>query len=340
VTIGWTYYAITLLVFFGVNVIACWALDLQFGTTGILNFGFIVFQAAGAYTAAVLTLGPPAPGGFETYFFGASLPWPLPWIMAMAVGGVLALGVGAFALRPARRDYQAMSLLIVSVIVTLVVSSKTQLLNGTNGLSGIPKPFASLNLDLVSYGWLYVGLTLLSALGVCLLVRRLKRSPWGTRLKAIRDNPDAAAALGSDVRKETLTVFVVGGMLAALSGAVLVQFIAAWAPDSWTYPETFGYLTAIVVGGAGSTLGVALGAGLVQGIITESVTFLPGFSAPQYVASVQWILIGLLVIGFLWWRPQGLIPERPRTFRRLGTESGERQRVEQPASGISWSRSR
>ncbi len=66
------YYIITLLVYAGVSIIACWGLDLEYGQTGVLNFGFVVFQAAGAYTAAVLTLGPSGSNHYEQYLGGAN----------------------------------------------------------------------------------------------------------------------------------------------------------------------------------------------------------------------------------------------------------------------------
>lgn len=311
----WAYYVATLVVFLGVNAIACWSFDLQLGTTGILNFGFILFQAAGAYTAAVLTLGPPSTS-FESqsYVFGASLPWPLPWIAAMVVGGLLALIVGVVAMHPVRRDYQAIAMLVIAISVFVVVSSEPKILNGTTGLGGIPQLFSGLRLDFADYGWFYAGLTCAVAAGVYFVIHRIKGSPWGRRLRAIRENRAAAAALGTNVRKETLAVFVIGGVFAALSGAVLVQFITAWAPNSWEYAETFVYLTAIVVGGMGNSLGVILGTVLVQTVIVEGVTFLPSFSTGTIVASLQWLIISALLIAFLWWRPRGLVPERRRTF--------------------------
>src|ERR1700694_4460983 len=86
------YYITTLLVYAGVDAIACLGLSQQFGVGGVTNFGFIIFQAAGAYAAAVLSLPPDSANGvFQTYIGGLSLPFPLPWIGAALVGGLLAL---------------------------------------------------------------------------------------------------------------------------------------------------------------------------------------------------------------------------------------------------------
>jgi len=315
---AWQYFIITLLVYFGTNAIACWALNLQYGVSGIMNFGFIVFQAAGAYTAAVFTLGPAGAFGFQHYIVGVSLPWPFPLLVAMAVGVVLSTVVGVIALRPRRGDYQAVLMLIVSIIATTIVTTQTHLLNGTNGLGDIPKPFfGTFGGSEVGYGWFYVLVTAGVTVAGYFLVHRITASPWGRRLRSLRDNADAAAAMGTHVDRERLVVFAVGGALAALSGAVLVEFISAWAPAGWTYPETFLFFAAIIVGGAGNNLGVTLGAAVVLTGILESVQFIPSFGVAGVAESVQWIVVGFLVIAFLWFRPKGLLPERKRL---LGAE--------------------
>jgi len=313
---AWEYYVITLLVYFGTNAIACWSLNLQYGVAGIMNFAFILFQAAGAYTVAVLTLGPAIPGGFQVYVGGTTLPWPVPLLAAVAVGCALALVVGIVALRPQRRDYQAVLMLIISIIATTLISTETGLLNGESGLAALPKPFASVvTSGLVGYGWFYVALTSALAGITYVVVHRITSSPWGRRLRAMRDNPYAAAALGTNVQRERLTVYVLGGGIAALSGGILVQFISAWAPSGWTYPETFLFFAAIIVGGLGNNAGATLGAAIVLGGILEAVAFIPSFGVAGVGESVQWIVVGVLVIAFLWFRPKGLLPERRRRLR-------------------------
>lgn len=316
---AWQYYVITLLVYFGTNAIACWALNLQYGVAGIMNFAFIIFQAAGAYTAAVLTLGPASPLGFQQYVLGARLPWPVVMLAAVAVGCALSLVVGVVALRPRRSDYQAVLMLITSIIATSIVSTETRFLNGEQGLAAVPKPFASvIGSGEISYGWFYVALTAGMVLCSYLVVHRITASPWGRRLRAMRDNPYAAAALGTNVQRERMTVYTVGGGLAALSGAVLVQFISAWAPSGWTYPETFLYFAAIIVGGLGNNAGAVIGAAVVLTGILEAVEFIPSFGIAGVAESVQWIALGLLVIAFLWFRPEGLLPERRRRPAQAG----------------------
>jgi branched-chain amino acid transport system permease protein len=312
-SVAYQYYLITLLVYFGVNTIACWALNLQYGVSGVLNFAFIMFQAIGAYMAGVLTLGPSTGIGFQQYILGATLPFPLPWIAATAVGGLLAFAVGSFALRPERRDYQAMVMLVVSIIASILVVSQASWFNGNNGLAAVPKPFeAQVSTDLVTYGWFYVAMTAILAALVYVVIHRITGSPWGRQLRAMRENAEALEGLGVNVRRESAKVYVIGGALAALSGAVLVQFIGSWSPGSWGTPETFLFFVAIIIGGAGNNFGAMVGAALVLGVLQEGLRYLPSFGYSGLAESIQFMCLGFLILGFLWFRPGGLVPERRR----------------------------
>jgi branched-chain amino acid transport system permease protein len=318
VSTAWQYYLSTLLIYLGVDVMACWGLNLQYGVTGLVNFGFIIFQAAGAYTAAVLTLGPALPaaqGGFQQYVGGARLPFPLPVLAAGAVGAALAALVGTLALRRLRADYEAMVMLVASLIATSVATNQVGLVNGSNGLAAVPMPLASvLHLPALGYRWAYAGITALIVLCVYWLVHVVTSSPLGRALRAVRENEQAAAALGKNVAALRMLAFVAGGAIAGISGAVLVEFILAWSPGSWLYPETFVYFTAIIVGGSGNNLGAMVGALLVPVAFLEATRFVPQFGRPGLVDALQWIIVGALALVFLWFWPRGVIPERRRRF--------------------------
>jgi branched-chain amino acid transport system permease protein len=308
------FYACTLLVYAGVSIIACWGLDLQYGETGIPNFAFIVFQAVGAYIAAVLTLGPAAHSAiisYQQYKFGASLPFPVPLLVATAAGAVLSVPVGLLLMRRLREDYLGIAMLVLSLIATVVVEADVGLFNGTQGLYNVPEPFSG-TLTPLGANWAYVGITALAVIITALVLRRIVRSPLDRVLRAVRDNEVAAAALGKNVGGAKLSTFIVGNSMAAFSGALLIQFIGAWSPSGWEYAETFVYLSAIIIGGRGRRGGVALGAVLLCVGISEGVRYLPSFGAASLAGALQFILIGLLIIGFLWWRPQGILPERKR----------------------------
>src|ERR1700730_16804703 len=152
-------YLTTLVVYLLIDAMAAWGLNLQFGTAGLLNFGFIVYQAAGAYTVAVLSIGSPASnGGFQHYVGGWRLPFPLPLIAAAAVGAVLSLVIGLIGLRRLRSDYQAVIMLVVSLIATDIATAQIGRVNGPAGLSVIPQPLAGLGLSQEAYTWVFAGM--------------------------------------------------------------------------------------------------------------------------------------------------------------------------------------
>src|ERR1700687_5720644 len=162
-----TYYAANLLIYAGIDIIACLALNLQFDVSGIVNFSFIVFQAVGAYTAAILSLPPDTkpPYDFEFYVGGFQLPFPIPWVGGAIAGGLLAIPVGLVVLRRLRSDYQAIALLVLSVIANSVITNARPFLNGAAGIAQVPGPFSDQVDPLTqSYQLLYVGLTMLCVL--------------------------------------------------------------------------------------------------------------------------------------------------------------------------------
>jgi branched-chain amino acid transport system permease protein len=312
------YYAVNLLVYAGVDIIACLALNLQFGVSGIVNFSFIVFQAAGAYAAAVLSMPPDtAPGmDFQFYVGGLQLPFPIPWIGGAIAGGLLAIPVGLVVLRRLRSDYQAIALLVLSVIANTVITNAPTFLGGAAGLALVPQPFSD-QFDVTTYQYFYVGLTAVCVVLVALVAGRIVNSPYGRTLRAMRDHEIAATAIGKNPVQLKMTVFIVGGIIAGLSGAILVGYITAWAPSVWLYPETIILFAAIIVGGRGNNLGAILGALLVPVGFEEVTRLLNNMNIgpnPNLIPALQWVAIGLLIIGFLWFRPEGVRPEARRVF--------------------------
>jgi len=310
------FYISTLLIYLFIDIMGVLGLNLQFGVAGIINFAYIVFVAVGAYTCAVLSLGPDYAGNFQHYAFGASWPFPLPILAAGVVSGLLSLIVGVISLRRLRSDYQAMVMLVLSLIATLVATNATGLVNGPAGLATVPQPLADvLNLAPLEYQWVYAGWCAFLTAVIFLFVRGITNSPLGRTLRAMRDNDRAASALGKSVTNLRLMIFVVGGVIAGISGAVFVEFIQAWSPGSWLYPETFVFLAAIIVGGAANNWGVMVGTLLVPVGFLEATRFLPQVFYDGFIEAMQWVCVGLLILLFLWFRPQGLFPERPSRFQ-------------------------
>jgi branched-chain amino acid transport system permease protein len=311
-----TYYLTTVLVYAAVDILACLAISMQFGVSGIVNFSFIIFQAAGAYTAAVLSLPrDSANGGFQTYILGLNLSFPLPWIGATLVGALLAPPIGLVVLRRLRSDYQAIAMLVLSVIATLVVTNTPPFLDGAAGVSLVPQPLSDkFNPYSGGYLWAYTAGALILAVIVFFIVKRVINSPYGRSLRAMRENEVAAKALGKNAVAMKMTVFVLGGAIAGLSGAILVGFITTWAPSTWLYPETLILFAAVIVGGRGNNYGAVLGALLVPVGFEEATRYIPPFGPPGLIPALEWVCIGGLILGFLWFRPRGVLPERRRVF--------------------------
>ncbi|MGI8714850.1 MAG: branched-chain amino acid ABC transporter ATP-binding protein/permease [Solirubrobacteraceae bacterium] len=309
------YYITTLLVYGGVDAIACLGLSQQFGVGGVTNFGFIIFQAAGAYTAGVLSLpSSGANGGFQSYVGGLGLPFPLPWIGAAIVGGLLAVPFAAIVGRRLRGDFAAVGLLVTAVMFNLLVTNYTPLFNGAAGLSLVPAPLQnSFNPQSTGYQWVYGVVAVLLALAVYWFVSRITDSPYGRTLRAMRDNDVVADSLGKNLRSLRTSSLVVGGAIAGLSGGLLVGFINLWDPQAWGYAETVVLFAAVIIGGLGNHRGAILGAIIVPLAFEEATRYIPPVpNNPNLIPALQWVVIGLLIITFLWFRPQGILPERRR----------------------------
>ena len=312
------YYVITLVVYGAVDVIACLGLSLQFGLGGVTNFGYIIFQAAGAYAAAILSLPPQsANGGFQHYIGGFNLPFPFPWIGAAVAGAVLALPFTFLVGRRLRGDFAAIGLLVTAVLLNLLVMNFVPLFNGDAGLAIVPAPLQSQVMTDTSnsYQWEFaVGVVVLAA-GVFWFIRHITESPYGRTLRAMRDNDKVADSLGKNLLSLRTGMLVVGGAVAGLSGGVLVTFISVWSPAAWTYAETIVLFAAVIIGGRGNHLGAVLGAVIVPVGFEESTRLITNANPslpPNLLPSLQWVAIGLLIAVFLWFRPAGILPERRR----------------------------
>jgi branched-chain amino acid transport system permease protein len=310
------FYLTTLLVYGGVDVIACLGLNQQFGVAGVTNFGFIIFQAAGAYTAAVLALpSDKANGAFQLYLGGLNLPFPLPWLGALLAGGLLAVPFIFLVGRRLRGDFAAVGLLVTAVMANLVVTNYRPLLNGDAGLSLVPGPLqGEYNPQSSGYQWAYAAAAVLLAAAVYWFARRITECPYGRSLRAMRDDAVVADAIGKNLLSMRTAMLITGGAIAGLSGGILVGFISTWAPSAWTYAETIVLFAAVIIGGAGNHRGAVLGALLVPLAFEEATRFLPAAGPPGLIPALQWVAIGLLIVAFLWFRPRGLLPERRRVI--------------------------
>jgi branched-chain amino acid transport system permease protein len=301
--ISYLSFFLTLALILGIAVLG---LNLQWGNAGIFNGGVAAFFGAGAY--GLMLAGGPAREGLG----GFGLPFPLALLAGVALAGLLALAVGLATAR-LRHDYLAIATFGVSVAIEAVARNAQWLTGGATGLRGFPRPFEAAVGDPFLYSLGFLGLVVACAAAVYLGLERLVRSPWGRLLRAIREDETAARALGKNPARARLQAFVIGAMAMGLSGALYGTFYAFVSPQDIAPILTFQLWAMLIVGGAGNNAGALLGAVVVWFGWTASGWALTAF-APQgwqlYGGTIQFILIGLVIVGTLLWRPRGLIPER------------------------------
>ena len=303
---GLVSYAAFFLVFAGIYAIVVLGLNLQWGFTGLFNVGIAGFVGIGAYASALLTAPdyPDQVGGF-------GLPVPLGWLGAMTASGLAALLIGPAALR-LRHDYLAIATFGVAVTLQLVALNAKGLTGGPFGLQFIPKPLSDAIPGALGWTLAYLGITLGLLLLTYLALERLVRSPWGRVLRAIREDETAAEALGKRAFLFRLQAFVIGCAVMGLGGALYAHFVGFIAPEDFLPILTFQIWTMLIIGGSGNNRGAILGAVLVWALWTLSGGALRGLvpaEAQARAASLQVVLVGVLLSAALVLRPRGLLGE-------------------------------
>jgi branched-chain amino acid transport system permease protein len=287
-----------------------WGLNVQFATGGIINFGYIMFEAIGGYVVALFTLG--ARGltqGQQQAIFSYALPFPLPIILAVVIGAALSAVIGTVVLRRVRRDQQAIVMLAMSLAALYFVTADPGFLNGSIGLALIPQPFIGSNVGSAGYEWAFVGGVAVLTLVCWLVVRATTESPFGRALRALRDNEGGAEALGYSAFSLQLRAFILGGAMASLVGGIFAYFVTTWSPSTWGYAETFYFFTVVIVGGMSNLGGVVVGAIVVVGM-QQGFEYLPNIGTSELGVALQTICASALTIAFLALRPKGILPER------------------------------
>ncbi|WP_420407333.1 branched-chain amino acid ABC transporter permease [Hoeflea sp.] len=300
--------------------IICLGLNIQWGQTGLFNVGVAGFVGMGAYVSAALTTPDAIDriGGFE-------LPILVGWAAAMAAGALLSLGVGVLTLRM-RSDYLAITTFGIAVALQLVFQNAESLTGGAFGMAFIPRPFAGMQGEAILFNLANLGVTCAVVLVLYLLLEHLARSPWGRALRAVREDEVAAQALGKNPVYLRLQAFALGGAIMALAGAVQAHFIGFIAPNNYLPMMTFQVWAMLIVGGSGNNRGAILGAVLVWAIWALSGALISElFPADQQAraASLQIVIIGVMLCIILLWRPQGILPEVRSVSRHLGRRKKE-----------------
>ncbi|WP_062014468.1 branched-chain amino acid ABC transporter permease [Aureimonas sp. AU4] len=308
--LGYAAFFLTLALSYAVIALG---LNVQWGQTGLFNVGVAGFVGIGAYASAILTTPDAADriGGF-------ALPVPVGWAAAFAAAALASLVLGWLTIR-LRSDYLAIATFGFAVTVQLAALNLEPLTGGPFGLGFIPRPFAGYAADPLVFGLCNLALVALVLAFVWWVLERLVRSPWGRVLKAIREDEEAARALGKPVTRFRLQAFAIGGGIMGLGGALQAHFIGFIAPENYLPTLTFQVWTMLVVGGAGNNLGAVVGSVVVWGLWSGS-SFLIGAAVDPgnqaRAAALQIVLIGVALCLILVLRPKGLLAEVLSHHRR------------------------
>ncbi len=285
------------------NVVAlATLLHIQFGLTGIVNFGLVGFWGVGLYALGILMVS-----------FG--LPFVVALVLATLLVGALAFVVGWIVLD---LDDQAVLVgtLAAATIAWLLVTSETWLTKGAKGFGTIPFPFdfgSSTELVFLVVLWVLVGLLVAYAW-------RIRGQPYGRLLVGIRDNEGLARSVGKPTFRQKLVIFTVTSALMGFFGAMYASVDHFLMPSRLLPALTFATWIALILGGkrhwAGGLAG-ALVLGVIFDIVIETYVPIPTTQAASMLPNAKYMLYGLLLVIVIMFRPQGLLGSyTPRRLRR------------------------
>jgi len=305
--IGVISYLVFFLTLAAILAIAVLGLNLHWGNTGLFNGGIAAFFGMGAYATIILGGTPQAGqfGGFDLFY-------PLALLGGTVASGLLAWVVGVATLK-LRHDYLAIATFGVAVAFESFVRNAEALTGGAKGLRGFERPLEAAIGDPFLFNLAFFAIVLVVLVVVYYGLARLIRSPYGRLLRAIREDEDAARSLGKNPAKVRLASFITGSMIIGASGGLYATFYAFVSPDDVLPILTFQIWAMLIVGGAGNNKGAVLGTFVIWAAWTASGWVLARVAPVElqlYTGTMQYILIGLVIVGMLLLRPQGLLPEK------------------------------
>lgn len=281
-------YFIHILIITGIYIILTLSLNLIVGYTGLPALGHAAFSCVGAYASSLLAFN-----------YGVS-PW-LGLLVGAITAGILGIIIGFPSIR-LKGDYLALATFGFAVIVYSIAKNWVDLTRGPMGLPGIPR-FSLFRVQL-SETWQYLIITVVFVLITYFVIQRITNSPFGRILTGIREDEIATQAMGKDINKHKLLVFIIGAFFAGIAGSLYAHYITFIDPSSFTVMESITILLMVVFGGMGSLCGSFLGAAILV-IFPEMLRFL---GMPSSIAApLRQMIYGLLLIVLMLWRPQGIL---------------------------------
>jgi len=295
-----TNFVIYLMTMIGIYSLLAMSLNLQVGFTGLINFGQVAFFCIGAYTSSLLVVN-------------AGVPVVVAFLAAMVLSGIFGY-IMSIPTKSLKSDYWAIATLASGEIVRLVALNEAWLTAGPFGVMGIPQILK----DMISeeaYPIFYLLFVVACIIMVYIFLGMLTSSPFGRNLKAIRDEEELCLSLGKDTQRLKLQAMVVAGMVGGLAGALFAFYITFISPENFKPIETFLMWAMIIVGGRGNFKGAILGAVVIQ-LFNVSTRFLGNYVplGSDSMAALRMMIIGVLIVLFLLYRPEGLIKEKKKVY--------------------------
>lgn len=320
-------FLVSWLTLYGVYAILSVSLNLEIGFTGISNFGKVAFYGIGAYLNALITVmvilainGVNAPiTSLEAITalskYGSANPalnmflFALVLVLAFLVAG----SVGYLITYPTLRVGPAfVGITLVSFGEMLRVFLRNyNPAGGTYGIAGIPNPFSWIS-DPMTKQIVFLSLVMGLLALTYLFTEKLTNSPFGRVMKSVREDEIAALCLGKNVPKFKAKVLFIGSGLAGIAGVLLVSYIGFATPDMLITTVTFDVWGMVILGGMGNIKGSLLGSLIIT--LIDRLSFLLNVFFPSLIIDpnfLRWMILGLIIILVLMFRPRGLIPEKP-----------------------------
>ncbi|MEO8718999.1 MAG: branched-chain amino acid ABC transporter permease [Burkholderiales bacterium] len=280
-----------------VYLLVCLGLNIQFGYTGMVNFAAAAFMGSGCYTAAVL-----------------SAHTPLPHLLVLALGGVVAALIGSILIVPVLRTRGHYSA-VVTIAFGLLFKTFLEVNDTLGGPQGLKLPSMQI------FGWtfnenfsvagiefsFYVNYVLVALALVAIafaLTRRLERSWIGLSLDAVRLDETASACFGIHIGRWKIVAFTLGNFMAGVAGALYALMLGFIAPTNFTFGDSLIMVSIILLGGIGNPWGAVLAAAIVV-MLPEKL---------QLIQEYRFLLYAAMVIMVLLFRPEGLLPRQLRVY--------------------------
>ena len=308
-----------LLTFAGIYGLAAIGLNVHFGLTGLLNFGHASFMGVGAYVTLLLI---PHAAGREGEITESGLPFLLALLFGIIAASLFGLLLGLPAIR-LRGDYLAIVTIAAAEIFRLLVRDLEPITGGVYGIINFSdslqqyRPIIFENIVSKyelnpSQAWVGL-LSWISIFFVLIILRRLTNSPWGRALRAVREDEDAVRALGKNAVWLKLQSFMLGAGIAGLAGVFLAFNYGSLQTTTFVPLLTFYVWAIMILGGVGSLSGPIFGSIIFWVIISETDK-LAGLifenANGQQLAGVRFVLVGLLIMVLMIFRPSGLLGKK------------------------------